>query len=197
VATIVFFTHRFTPGQREWIEQAGGDGGWDHGTGFWLGSAFEPGSPFDTPWRRVKGPLWDVGPHALSVLAGALGPVREVRALSGRRGLVTLLMSHQDGATSTAALSLSAPVAAARSGATLWGPDGVTEMPPSTAPVTDALGVAIRELTAAAREGGEHPCGVSFGRDVVAVLADAEAQLAEHEQGGVTRIGGVRTSDDG
>ena len=40
----------------------------------WLASL--AGSPFDaSPWRKEHGALWDIGPHALSVLVPALGPV--------------------------------------------------------------------------------------------------------------------------
>lgn len=43
------------------------------------GSIFEPGNPFgESPWRRQRGALWDIGPHALSIVVPALGPVTYV-----------------------------------------------------------------------------------------------------------------------
>ena len=44
----------------------------------WLGTSLQEDNPFNTPWRREKGGLWDVGPHALSVLIPVLGDVTEV-----------------------------------------------------------------------------------------------------------------------
>ena len=43
-------------------------------------------SPFDaSPWRNEHGALWDIGPHALSLLVPALGPVVSVQAGAGLR----------------------------------------------------------------------------------------------------------------
>src|ERR1700687_750105 len=83
------------------------------GTGYWarrIVSAFVPDSPYaSSTWRREKGALWDVGPHALSVLTAALGPVVGVTADSGAGDLVHLVFHHAAGATSTASLTLDAP----------------------------------------------------------------------------------------
>ena len=54
--------------------------GWDGASGLFLGSAFAPDSPFDTPWRHRFGGLWDVGPHALSIVTAALGPIEQLSA---------------------------------------------------------------------------------------------------------------------
>jgi predicted dehydrogenase len=78
VASVVFFTFRFQPETSSWLEQAARTtlaGG--HAS--WLSSL--AGSPFDaSPWRKEHGALWDIGPHALSVLVPALGPVVSVQA---------------------------------------------------------------------------------------------------------------------
>lgn len=178
VASVVFFTHRFLSSQRLWLEQVNRTGDWEHAWGMWLGAAFEPGSPFDTPWRHEKGPLWDVGPHALAVLCGVLGPVSGVTAVPGPRGLVHLLLQHAGGATSSVSLTLSATEDAARTGVTVWGPSGFSEMPEPNTPVVDALRTALRELREQASSPAPgHPCDVHFGRVVVDVLAEAERQL--------------------
>ena len=42
-------------------------------------SIFETGSPYaESVWRRSRGALWGIGPHALSILVPALGPVTHV-----------------------------------------------------------------------------------------------------------------------
>lgn len=179
VASVVFFTHRFLAAQRRWVEQARDAGGWEHAWGTWFGAAFEPGSPFDTPWRHDKGALWDVGPHALSVLCGVLGGVTDVTVVPGPRGLVHLVLTHDTGATSTASLTLSATADSARTAVTLWGPAGLSEMPASDTSVVEALGTALSELREqAGSPAPSNPCDVFFGRAVVDVLAEAERQLA-------------------
>jgi predicted dehydrogenase len=178
VASVVFFTGRFEAAEREWMENAARRDDWDGGWALWLGSAFAPGSPFDTPWRHEKGGLWDVGPHAISMLSGALGRIVEVTARPGRRDLVHLVLRHESGATSTASVTLEAPIAASGTWVTIWGPAGQSQMPVRLQSSSAALSTAARELVAAAgqpRPG--HPCDVHFGRTVVDLLAEAERQV--------------------
>ena len=102
-ASVVFFTFRFRPATATWLEQAGrmtlaG------GSGSWLSSL--AGSPFDSsPWRQERGALWDIGPHALSLLVPALGPVTSVQAGAGLRDTVHLVLTHESGVASTITVS--------------------------------------------------------------------------------------------
>lgn len=181
-ASVVFFTARYTPAAREWLASLAGSS-WEGGTGHWLADAFAADSPFDTPWRREKGGLWDVGPHAVSMLTAALGPVAAVRAVPGRRDLVHLALRHQGGATSTVALSLTTPAPATRISLELWGPDGRTSMPDGGTSPVQAAQTAVRELREAAQTAAAtgrppaHPCDVEVGRAVVDVLDEAQHQL--------------------
>jgi hypothetical protein len=181
---VVFFTARFTPAIREWLAEVG-DGRWEGAWARWIVSAFGPGSPYaSSPWRREKGALWDVGPHALSVLAGALGPVTGVTADGGAGDLVHLVLHHAGGATSTATLTLDAPEPAVHVELSLWGPGGLSPMPRKNDDPSVAYGVAVRELVADAEAGRRsHPCDVRFGAAVVNVLADAEQQIAARRAG--------------
>ena len=177
VASVVFFTGRFDADQRGWLEQAGQRSDWCGAAGLWLGSAFAPGSPFDTPWRHDKGGLWDVGPHALSMLIGALGEVEEITARAGKGDLVHLVMRHTGGVSSSCAVSIDTPPAAAQVSLTLWGPDGRLELPERGDPA-QALATAARELAVAAGQPvPSHPCDVRLGLSVVRLLAEAERQL--------------------
>jgi predicted dehydrogenase len=179
VATVVFFTARFEPGVREWLAEVTSSGGWAGGESRWLGSALVESSPFDSPWRHDKGGLWDLGPHALSLLWVSLGPVVSVTAVPGDADLSCLVLRHDSGATSTATLTLSAPAAAAGFDLSLWGEQGRWTAPPLAADPRTALRVALAELSENARTGRlTHPCDVRFGCDVTRVLATAEAQLA-------------------
>ncbi|MFE7445546.1 Gfo/Idh/MocA family protein [Streptomyces chartreusis] len=182
VASVVFFTTRFQPETAAWItEQAGADG-WFTGRAQWLGAVFSgDDSPFaDSPWRREKGALWDVGPHALSVLLPVLGDARRVTAAAhGPGDTVHLVLDHVSGASSTLALSLTAPPAASGAAVELRGTAGVTLLPESTETAVSALTRAADALLTAARTGQPHPCDAAFGLRVTEVLAEAETLLDE------------------
>jgi predicted dehydrogenase len=183
VASVVFFTWRFDREIRAWLAdqqaRAGWQGGgWSGGAAVWLGTSLQPGSPFNTPWRQEKGALWDLGPHLAGMLWACLGPVTSVTAVAGAGDLVHLVLGHAGGASSTATMTQGAPEAAAGSSLFVWGGAGRSVMPAAPADSRQALRVAAAELAAAAAAGQvHHPCDVRFGRDVVDVLARAQAQL--------------------
>jgi predicted dehydrogenase len=180
VATLVFFTLRFLPEVAAWMDQATATGGWHGGDGAWLGTALQPGSPFaGSPWRHRKGALWDLGPHMLSLVLPALGPVEQVAAGTGLGDTVHLVLHHRGGAASTLALSQTVPAAAEGINLFLWGPEGRSAVPAFRLDHLVALEAAIGELTGLVAAGAtEHPCDVRLGRDSVAVLAAAERFLA-------------------
>lgn len=175
VASVVFFTFRFQAATSTWLTQAARTQ-LAGGAGSWLSSL--AGSPFDaSPWRKEHGALWDIGPHALSVLVPALGPVVAVQAGAGLRDTVHLVLTHDSGVAST--VSLSHTVAPMSSGIEFYvhGDAGRLVLLPETEAPMEAFAVAVDELSAAALTGGAHPCDVVFGRDVVAVLATATRAL--------------------
>jgi predicted dehydrogenase len=181
VASVVFFTARFRPDVRDWLAGVASGDRWDGGNAVWLGTALVASNPFNTPWRREKGGLWDLGPHVVSLLWAALGPVVSVTADAGRGDLTHLVLHHDSGATSTATLTLSAPAAADGFGLYLWGARGRSAVPAGADDARAALRVALTELAANARSGHlSHPCDVRFGRDVVHVLAAAQRQVDQH-----------------
>lgn len=179
VASVVFFTDRFSPEFRAWFRSLGETGPWLGGWLRWFSALQEDGNPFGAAaWRREKGALWDTGPHALSTLSTALGPVETIRADGGAGDLVTLALHHESGATSTASLSQFAPPAAVCYEGAVWGEAGWSAMPSRADDgMVDALGVAAGELVAAAESGEPHEADVTFGVRVVELLADAQGQL--------------------
>jgi predicted dehydrogenase len=180
VASVVFFTRQFNTEIRAWLadERArGAGGGWSGGVAVWLGDALQPDNPFNTPWRRDKGGLWDLGPHVVGMLWACLGPVTSVTAVSGGTDVTHLVLWHSGGASSTATMTLSAPPAAAGTNLFVWGEAGRSVMPATPDDPVDALRIAVLELVASAESGRPHPLDVGFGRDVVKVLAEAQAQL--------------------
>jgi predicted dehydrogenase len=175
VSTVVFFTNRFRVATSTWLEQAARTT-LAGGSVTWLGSL--AGSPFDdSPWRHEHGALWDVGPHALSLLVPALGPVTAVQAGRGPGDEVHLVLTHEQGRISTVILSSTAAKLSAGIDVWVHGDAGRLVLLPESGTEVEAHRVAVSELQAAALTGGAHPCDVAFGRDVVRVLEAAQRAL--------------------
>jgi len=178
VASVVFFTCRFQPDIGAWLEDLASAGGWQGASALWLGSAHSQASPFNTPWRREKGGLWDLGPHTVSLLWEILGPVDFVTADAGRGDLTHLVLHHRGGATSTVTVTLGAPELADGFDLRVWGERGRSAMPPLADDPVAALRVALTELAGNARSGTlSHPCDADFGLAVTRVLAQAQLQI--------------------
>jgi predicted dehydrogenase len=184
VASVVLFTQRFLPDVRAWLAETETRGGWAGGVSAWLGSALRESNPFNTPWRRDRGALWDIGPHMVSLLWASLGPVTSVTADAGPADVAHLVLHHLGGATSTITVTLSAAEAAAGFEAYVWGESGRLAAPGGSVDQVAALRTALGELTANARAGQiRHPCDVRFGRDVGRVLAEAQRQIDARRTG--------------
>ncbi|MGD0082794.1 MAG: Gfo/Idh/MocA family oxidoreductase [Acidimicrobiales bacterium] len=178
VASVVFFTARFQDDVRTWLANVTRQGHWAGGFAVWLGSALLESSPFNTPWRRDKGGLWDLAPHAISLLWACLGPVVHVTADAGLADVTHLVLHHESGATSTVTVTLSASSAAEGFNLYVWGEHGRSAAPGETDQPETALRVALTELADNARSGQvAHACDVNFGRDIVRVLADSQRQI--------------------
>ncbi|MFF3493045.1 Gfo/Idh/MocA family protein [Streptomyces sp. NPDC002795] len=182
VASTVFCTLRHAPLTAAWIAEQAGTGGWFTGRADWHGALYSPGDDAHvratTPWRVEKGALWDVGPHALSMLLPILGDVRTVAAHDGPGDTVHLVLRHAGGASSTATLSLTTPPPAAGTVVELRGTQGVSAMPTGTGTAQEALAAAVDALLEAARGGAAHPCDARFGLRLTETLAAAERSLA-------------------
>ncbi|HLL65269.1 MAG TPA: Gfo/Idh/MocA family oxidoreductase [Micromonosporaceae bacterium] len=181
LASLVFFTNRFFGNVEAFLADTVRTGGWDGARATMFASIFQPGNPYGaSPWRRERGGLWDIGPHALSVLLPVLGPVERVAAIEGRHQTTHLLLEHNGGAASALSLTLDAPPAATMQEFVFYGSSGVVAVPGGTGTAVGAFGVAVDQLVRAAADaaGGavpEHPCDVRFGREVVAILVAADA----------------------
>ena len=187
VASVVFFTARFQDDVRAWLADVTARGRWAGGSAVWLGSALQPASPFDTPWRRDNGALWDLAPHVVSLLWASLGPVVSVTADAGPADVSHLVLHHENGASSTVTVTLSVPGPAEHAELYLWGETGRSVAPPEQGQTVPALRTALTELARNARSGqAGHACDVRFGQAVWRVLADAQRQLdgRRHPPGG-------------
>lgn len=175
LASAVFFTSRFQPEVGAFLREAAGTE-WFGGWSAFHASLFPPGQPVASPWRKERGGLWDVGPHALSLLLPTLGPVERVSAMTGRHDTATVLLGHRGGAVSTMSLTVDGPPGAAGFETVLYGPKGAVPVPAGGWSPREAFGAAIDALLEQAAGGTTgHPCDVRLGRDVVAILAAADA----------------------
>ena len=170
---------------RAWLAGVTARSSWLAGGGFWFGSSLLESSPFNTPWRREKGALWDIAPHVISVLWASLGPVTSVIAEAGLADVSHLILRHQGGATSTVTVSQSAGQAAAGFEAFVWRGSGRSAAPAATGGPLPPLRTALAELAGNVRSGRtEHPCDVRFGRDVGHVIGEAQRQIDRRRRAG-------------
>ena len=178
VASVVFFTSLFQPDVRAWLDEVTGQDGWAGGSAIWLGTALQQDNPFNTPWRRDKGGLWDLAPHLIALLWSSLGPIESVHADGGLTDITHLVLHHRGGIASTATVTLSAPEAAAYLDLFIWGQAGRSAAPTESADAVAPLRTALTELTASATSGQlRHRCDVQFGREVTRLLSQAQQQL--------------------
>lgn len=178
VATVVMFTMMFDPRMRR-ITELAGDGRWQGGAGLWLGSALNDANPFNTPWRHEKGPLWDVGPHAIAALWRTVGPIRGVRAAVQEGRMVHAILAHEGGRTSSCSMTLHAPDPADGFSTFVWGEGGRLELPVDDVDPVASFITAYEELAGRIRTGERaHECDIRFGAEVVGVLAMIERELS-------------------
>lgn len=180
VASVVFCTLRFAPETSAWIARQAAVEGWFTARAQWIGALYDPATTSEyaaSPWRGEKGGLWDVGPHALSVLIPVLGDVTSLTAVGGPADAVHLVLRHTSGASSTATLALAAPKGAAGTEIELRGESGIATLPGWNG-AREAFGAAVDALTEAIRTGEPHACDVRFGLRLTELLAEAEAQVS-------------------
>jgi predicted dehydrogenase len=172
VRSVVFFTNRFQPATVTALREMTATGGWNGARATFFGSI--QGTPFeDSPWRQQFGGLWDIGPHALSLILPVLGPVAEISAMSGPRHTTHVTMKHDSGTVSSMELTLDAAPAASVIETVFHGESGWLTLPGFDGDAVAALGRAITELISSERSAVD----VHFGREVTRVL-EAAAQSA-------------------
>jgi predicted dehydrogenase len=181
LASLVFFTGRFTPTVATFLAERAEVGGWYAAHSTIYASIFQPGNPYgESTWRKERGGLWDVGPHALAAVLPLLGPVVDVSAVEGPHQTAHLLLRHVNGAASTLSLTLDAAPEATAHTLVYYGEHGTAVLPEDGETAVEAFGTAVGTLIAQVRAGEtRHPCDVNFARDVVAILEAAETARKE------------------
>ncbi len=181
VAALVFFTNRFRPEIEKFLADADRVGGWYAARGVMHASIFQPGNPYgSSAWRREHGGLWDIGPHALSVVLPVLGDITEVTAVDGPRETVNVIARHANGSASELSITLNAAPNATVVEQVFYGENGVAVVPDHRQTTSlQAFSAAVDRLMNLAAVGGTDPCDVHFGRTVVRILAAADTARRE------------------
>lgn len=176
VVSQVVLTNRYRPSIRRFLEEAAGFEA--HGArAAFVGGAALPGQHFSTPWRIERGALLDVGPHSLDLLEAALGPIVDARGTGDPVRWSAVTCTHESGAVSQAALSITTPIDPGVSRVDLYGPAGSLSLDLSAHPedYVDAMAAIPAELAAAVRSGAGHPLDAAHGLHLQELIAAAAA----------------------
>ncbi|WP_330555555.1 Gfo/Idh/MocA family protein [Burkholderia multivorans] len=181
VASVVFVSRRFDPALAQRIAAIAEKGNWDRADARFLSGALLPGTPYTgSGWRNEQGALWDLGPHALSVLLPVLGDVVGVEASREEPREIHVRLVHASGARSQFALGLHAEPSRQGESYVFCGADGAVErldVQLRGALNRVAFGNAVEALVNAARTGRSHPCDAHYGLRMLRILAAAENSL--------------------
>lgn len=167
----VMLTRRWEPCTAGWLQDLAAQGGWSSGRACFVNALTEEFLDA-SPWRRAHGALWDIGPHALSVLEAVLGTVTGLQAVTGRDGMVVLLLRHHSGAVSTAELSLTAPPIAAETALSFRGAWGRSEPLPEIG-VEEVRAAHSAALSSVLSGAGDSGLDASYGLHLTRLLAQA------------------------
>lgn len=176
VASLVFFLSRFQPEIGAAIAAAAGHR-WTRAEVRVHSSVMVTASPYaGSVWRQQPGAaLWDIGPHALSVLIPLLGDVTAVEAWQKTESTSRLRTEHADGGTAEISLSLRSPPDQASKWYRVQSPTRDLILPNPIIDRAAVFGRAAQRLIAMAASGelGDL-CDVRLGARVVEVLGCAD-----------------------
>jgi predicted dehydrogenase len=165
VASLVLLTLRYAPEVAGWVRSASAGGGWATGTATWVGGALLGGPFSHSPWRHERGGLVDIGPHTIDLLDAGIGPIVEVLAATrAEHDVWQVLFGHENGARSSATMSIALPVTPYVLDLRLYGRDGHLRLPAVRTPAVRSYGRMLDEFVAMIRDGRtEHPLDVRRG----------------------------------
>jgi predicted dehydrogenase len=174
VGALVLLTYRFDPALPSFLAEAAriepiG------GRACFISGAFL-GGPFANGWRLDRGPVFDIGPHALDMAEAGLGEIVSVHALGDRLRWVSAACTHASGATSVVSMSCSAATPTGRTEIEVYSPTGVAFYD-ARAVDRRARADQIRSDLVAVAGGASHPADVAHTLHLQRLVADIESQL--------------------
>lgn len=191
VKSLVLLSRRYLPAIAGFLEQTIAIGGWQGGRVVHRSSAAASRNPYTrSGWRPVHGGLWDVGPHALSLLMPVLGPVEEVLAVTGRASTYYVMLRHRGSVVSSLELSIDVPPEAAEWSAAFTGVCGVRLIPDDggAGPGHAHHHAVTRLISNVVNDIADDPLDAGHCVEQVAILAAAQASA---RQGTVVRVAQV------
>ena len=183
VTTMSFLTLLFQEQLSAWIahmnQLAVEHGPWEGVVLTWTGSIDAPGSPYaNSTWRRVKGGLWDLGPHAVAVVERLMGPVQAVTAVRGANETVHCATRHEHGAVSEIIVTVTAPPDTGQATVVIWGPAGRFRISLPMRGLRYAFSRAVDQWLAAIGSGTSHDLDIHNDRRLVEILDAAERSVS-------------------
>jgi predicted dehydrogenase len=172
VAGIVFFARRFVPEIAAFLAQHAGET-WRSATAEVRAAPFAPGSPYrNSVWRRAPGAgIWDIGPHALSMLVPMLGPVRDARRLPDEDLFDRFETMHAGGGRAEVRITLHAAPQDGCNRYRFAGPAGEVSAPEPELDRVANFARAAGALVALIHDRAAiHPCDIRFGAETVRML---------------------------
>jgi predicted dehydrogenase len=176
VRTIVLLSLRYSTAVRDFLAECAQVGNVLGGRVAWVSGALRDGSPFATPWRLERGPLPDLGPHAIDLIDAAVGPVASVKATGDPLGWVSLLLEHENGATSSVDLCATAGIGSV-STVEVYGESGSAALDASTAADASSMMRVPAALAAAHRNEATDAPDVHRGLHLQKIIDAAASQL--------------------
>lgn len=149
VVSQLMLTHRFRPKTQAFIADARDFAAVGARLAF-LSGAFVRG-PYATAWRRERGALHDLGPHAFDLLEAALGPIERICGAGDPRVWVSLACVHASGAVSDVAMAGVMQLPQSVFKLELYGREGVLEFDGVAASVDEPWSTARRSFAEAVR----------------------------------------------
>ncbi len=196
VRSVVFLTRLLHPELRSQLALAAQAQGLTYGRVRIVANSMRVSSPYNnSQWRQdPHAALWDLGPHALSVVQSVLGGISEICAKFDAKGHVLLLARHEGGANSCAELALTALDADLASDTAFVGSEGKIELPQIdmiNGGAAEAYREAIRQL-ASAKELDPY-CDASHGLQLLRLLAECDEQLgvSDRHSASIVSFGGA------
>lgn len=175
VTSLVMLTLRYANQTREWLAGLAATGGWTGGNARWLSGALLGGQYSGSPWRHETGALADIGPHVVDLLDAALGPIAEVAgAHRTPEDLWHLIFRHENGATSSATLSMALPVEPTVTDFSVYGTRGYRALNRDPGGAAGSYSALLDDfVTMIATGTTTHPCDVHRGLHLQRLLGQA------------------------
>lgn len=175
VVTQLMLTHRFRDQTNAFLARARAFGAFGARFAFLTG-AFISGV-YATPWRRERGALYDLGPHALDLLEAALGPIEHLGCRGEPRRWVSVTCTHAGGAVSELAMSGSVPLAQTICRLELYGAQGALEFDAVAASSESPWARVRKSFADSVRAGRSGPLDAHRGLELQQLIDRAQRSM--------------------